>query len=335
MTLYLITLRLPKFYGKVRKRVFTSGLFLCLLIPFALIAAKKTTKANIDPQTVLQQGREAFLDYRFDDAADLYEEYRNLMKKAKKDVAEELEDYERTLDIARSAFDRVQKIVIIDSISLPRDKFYSSYRLANSAGSIKNSGNLKSRPKELNANTPVFTSGEQDRLIWAQNNGDGEQTLIEGLRLLDGSWVTHEIFQEDYEKSGNYAYPFMLSDGQTFYFANDGEESMGGYDIFVAQRDARTGEFLQPLNLGMPFNSPYDDLLMAIDEEHGIGWWATDRNSPDGNVTVFVYLLNEIRQNYPSSTENLADFAKISDIKLTQDSTKTSEYKSKILNLKK
>lgn len=301
----------------------------------SLFAAKKTTKAKVDPQTVLEQGRKAFLDYQFEEAAELYDQYRSLMTKAKKEVAEELELYENALEIATSAFDRIQKIVVIDSLSLPRDKFYKAYNLANSAGTIKSSSDLKSRPKEIAANIPVFSNEDGDRLIWSQPNEEGDTIIMEGLRLLDSSWMTQEIFQEDFEKSGNYIYPFMSADGQTFYFANNGEGSMGGYDLFVAQRDARTGEFLQPLNLGLPFNSPYDDLLLAIDEQNGVGWWATDRNSPEGNVTVYVYLLNDIRENYPSSTENLADLAKITEIKLTQDSTKTSEYKAILQKIKR
>ncbi len=58
--------------------------------------------------------------------------------------------------------------------------------------------------------------------------------------------------------------PFFMSDGVTLYYANDGDESIGGYDIFIS----RKGEdgFLQPQNIGMPYNSPYDDYMLAIDE---------------------------------------------------------------------
>ena len=70
----------------------------------------------------------------------------------------------------------------------------------------------------------------------------------------------------------------------------------------------------------MPYNSPYDDLMLAIDEANGVGWWATDRNSPGGDLTIYVFIPSEIRDNYPEDTENLTALARLTDISMTQDS---------------
>jgi hypothetical protein len=43
----------------------------------------------------------------------------------------------------------------------------------------------------------------------------------------------------------------------------------------------------------MPFNSPEDDYLMAIDETHQVGWWATSRHATPEFVTLYLYLLEE------------------------------------------
>ena len=82
----------------------------------------------------------------------------------------------------------------------------------------------------------------------------------------------------------------MLSDGSTLYFAAEGdiENALGGLDIYMTRRD-ETGAFFSPTNVGMPYNSPYNDYMMAIDDAAGLGWWATDRNAPDGMVTVYIF----------------------------------------------
>ena len=59
--------------------------------------------------------------------------------------------------------------------------------------------------------------------------------------------------------SGNANYPYVLSDGVTIYYASDGDGSMGGYDIFVTRYNTNTDTYLVPENVGMPFNSPYND----------------------------------------------------------------------------
>ncbi|MDE6422539.1 MAG: hypothetical protein K2K95_03855, partial [Muribaculaceae bacterium] len=98
-------------------------------------------------------------------------------------------------------------------------------------------------------------------------------------------------------------------------------------DIFVVTRDAQTGEYLQPQNIGMPFNSPYDDFMLAIDEENGVGWWATDRNELGDKLTIYVYKVNDVRKNYDPDDEEILDRARLTDYRATQDPDLKSEYK--------
>jgi hypothetical protein len=111
----------------------------------------------------------------------------------------------------------------------------------------------------------------------------------------------------------------MLADGMTLYFANNAEVdgALGGYDIYMTRRNDEEG-FYEPTNVGMPYNSPGNDYMMAIDEATGLGWWATDRNAEDGKVTIYVFVPNETRQNYSPDRSDITDLAFISSIKATQ-----------------
>ena len=303
---------------------------LLLLVSFPSAAAVK--KKASDPETVLKQGREAFLNYDFEKAADLYEQYQTLKKKSKKPLDEDFEKWEQELEIANNAFERVQKIEIIDSLSFPFDSFYKAYKLAASAGKIDKINEFKSLPL-ADEEVVTFINEDGDLIFWSIENEDGNSRIMEAKGLLDGDWIVEESLEGDFDKNGDYLYPFLSQDGQTLYFASDGEGSMGGLDIFVAQRDPFSNEYRQPLNIGMPFNSPANDFMMAIDEENGLGWWATDRNSVDGEVTVYVYILEEVRKNYPIDTEDLDQLAKISEYKATQNPEREkiyNEYSNKI-----
>ena len=165
-------------------------------------------------------------------------------------------------------------------------------------------------------------------MMWAEPDSEGKVRLMESIRLTDGSWQKPVFTSETLDESGNADYPFMMPDGTTLYYAADGDESMGGFDIFVASRDAATGEYLQPQNLGMPYNSPYDDFMLAIDEENGVGWWATDRNQLDDKVTVYVFITNDLRNNYnPDEEEDIMAKARISSFRDTWTPGEEAKYK--------
>ena len=51
--------------------------------------------------------------------------------------------------------------------------------------------------------------------------------------------------------------PFVNKEGNKLYFASDGLGGFGGYDLYVAE--GNIGEWRDPVNLGAPLNSSYDD----------------------------------------------------------------------------
>lgn len=72
----------------------------------------------------------------------------------------------------------------------------------------------------------------------------------------------------------------------------------------------------------MPYNSPYDDYLLAIDEITGIGWWATDRNQLEDSITIYKFIPSDLRQNYDSGADDLVDKARITDFRSTWEEGK-------------
>ena len=165
----------------------------------------------------------------------------------------------------------------------------------------------------------VFTNEGGDYKIWAEPDSLGTLVLVEASKLVDGSWSEPSILDDLADEGQDAAYPFMMADGTTLYYAQKSPEGLGGYDIMVATRDASDGSFLQPQNLGMPYNSPYDDYLLAIDEMNGVGWFATDRNRLGDLITIYLFKVNDLRKNYDPDDEDLADRALLIDWQSTQD----------------
>lgn len=134
--------------------------------------------------------------------------------------------------------------------------------------------------------------------------------------------------------NGNANYPFVLTDGITIYYASDNENSMGGYDIFVTRYNTGTDTFLNPENVGMPFNSPYNDYMFAVDEYNDLGWFASDRFQPADKVCIYVFIPNTSKQTYNYESmdpELIKNIARLSSISLTwKDKNAVKEAKERL-----
>lgn len=280
-------------------------------------AAKRRTSKASGPsaETLIEQGREAFLDYDFEKASRLFAQAAKARGLSEEDN-ETLTTYRRQANEAENFLERVEQISIIDSITVPRDEFFREYRIPASAGRLRGAEAL---PDGLGEADYVFTNEGGDYKLWSQPDTTGYYRIMEASLLTDGKWGQPTPLSSDLGEEGDEIYPFMMADGVTLYYSDNGENSIGGYDIMVATRDAADGTFLQPQNLGFPYNSPYDDYLLAIDELNGVGWWATDRNQLDDQLTLYVFVTNDLRKNYnPEETEDITAFARIDDYIATQ-----------------
>lgn len=297
---------------------------------------KSDNRGNLDAAEL------CFEMYDFDRAADLLEKYtskrsrehRNIDEQYYPDWSDAPADYTDVLgyriNLGRSMLDRVEKIQVIDSVNVPADDFVKVYRLARASGALRSEQRVeKVVPRQwfavngLSTIAPAaYESEAGDYMIFSAASDDaGDDKMYETYKLADGKWIEpvklfdyQSIFGKDTGNSVDF--PFLMPDGVTLYFAADGEESLGGLDIFVSRRD--DDGFLQPSNVGMPYNSPANDYMLAIDEVNNIGWWVSDRTGLTDSVTVYTFIPGgDMRVNYPADTPGLADIASLKSISLT------------------
>lgn len=287
------------------------------LVTSAILAMTAPVIQGQTAMDLLDESRLAYEAYDFEEASRLLSLAR---KKSKKGDSAFMENYStliKQVDMARNFLDRVEKLEVIDSISVPRKDFFRYIRIPRSSGRLKGADALP--PRLAEGVDYVFSNEGEDYKIWAAPDSVGVMRLVESNLLTDGTWSAPVNLPENLTENGDEAYPFMMSDGVRLYYSDNGENSLGGYDIMVATRDASDGSFLQPSNLGFPYNSPYNDYMLAFDELNGVGWLASDRNDPEGdNVTLYVFLTKDLRSNYDPDEEGITGFARISDYIVTQ-----------------
>lgn len=286
-----------------------------IICALACVAVTHAAKADY-----LRDGRDAFMNYDFELASECYEKYAKSLKKTPNIPGEELlATYQRQLEIAENSLENVQKIEIIDRLDVPAEDFFKYIKLPPSGGKLLDP-NASVLNKRHNQSDFAYSSESGDIMMWSENDENHQETIMQSERLMDGTWERPEKAGEILNDGGNARNPFMLSDGLTLYYSSDGEGSMGGYDLFVATKDPASGEYRQPIGLGYPFNSPFNEYMVAIDEDNGIGWWVTDRNCLEGQVSIYIYKTNDVRKNYVLEEEDdIISLARLSDISVAQN----------------
>lgn len=259
--------------------------------------------------------------YRFEDAVKAYEEYEATLDNdtITRDVAQRVAMSKLGARMMRG----VEKVQVIDTIEVDSLAFFEFYKLSPEAGRVMNSTHL---PFEMEADTPVVAYVPQrNDVVYMGYKGDGKQyDLYQSSQLLGDEWSELLPLSENLNNENNQSYPYLLADGQTLYFAQDGDASLGGYDIFVTMFNSELGDYMLPQNVGMPFNSPYNDYMMAIDETMGVGWFVSDRNHIPGKLTIYIFIPNDAKKVYQDvEQEQLAVLAQLSDIKATWQSDST------------
>ncbi len=98
---------------------------------------------------------------------------------------------------------------------------------------------------------------------------------------------------------------FLSADGKHLYFASQGHNTMGGFDIFRSER-AENGGWSAPENLGYPINTPDDEVLYIMDKSGNYGYYSTIREGGLGAKDIYkVVFLGSEKELVTSTRDQL------------------------------
>ncbi|MDE6277599.1 MAG: hypothetical protein K2M06_05775 [Muribaculaceae bacterium] len=278
------------------------------------------TRGSADAAAFL--ARRAFDEYMPEDAQEHLDAWEEAARKARKSLPEDFSEVSSRVVAMDNMLRRVEKIEIIDTIRVDSAAFLSAYRIAPQSGTLV-PGEALGPGSDASV---VFIPEQRTEMFWAAPDSAGNTSIFFSAILDDGTREHPE--RAKLTDGGNVSFPFLMPDGMTLYYAADeGTDGLGGYDIYMTRR-SDDGSFMQSQNMGMPYNSPFNDFMLAIDETTGLGWWASDRERIPGKLTIFVFAPSETRVNYAPDAEDLPALARLSDISLTRIEGK--DYKAEL-----
>ncbi len=134
---------------------------------------------------------------------------------------------------------------------------------------------VKKLPAPLNSKdweTFASLSADDNHIYFVSNRkgGYGGTDIYESNLLPGGKWSEPVNLGPQINTPYNEESPVLCANGKTLYFASQGHNSMGGFDIFYTQK-LNGNSWSMPINLGYPFNTPDDELyFFPLDSLSGV-----------------------------------------------------------------
>lgn len=115
---------------------------------------------------------------------------------------------------------------------------------------------------------------------------NGYDIMVSGVKVeRERSWGL-PVQEQDVSSKFNEGPLYMHPDGKTMYFASEGFNSMGGYDIFYSTK-IKGGGWSTPVNMGAPINTPYDDFFFAATANGKFAYISSNREGGKGGYDIY------------------------------------------------
>lgn len=142
-------------------------------------------------------------------------------------------------------------------------------------------------PDSLSSDLPPFStqnyalfSPDKNSLYFSAKNSEGDWDLYSSHRIDGEIWSHPAPLPGQINSEGNELFPIISQDGNKLYFASDGHFGMGGYDLYESEWDPDLQEWLLPHNLGFPYSSTHNDLMILHSSCGNYTFIVSDRAEP-------------------------------------------------------
>ena len=157
------------------------------------------------------------------------------------------------------------------------------------------SNNLWQNIQELPLNDEHFSnchpslSSDGKELYFASNRPGGFGGMdIYVSENINGVWQQPQNLGATVNSENNELFPFIAETG-VLYFAANNAQSLGGLDIFKAERAVGAAKFNPAKNLGEDFNSTADDFGLCTTADGKEGYFSSNRPGGKGGDDIYHF----------------------------------------------
>lgn len=124
-----------------------------------------------------------------------------------------------------------------------------------------------------------------------KDGGQGELDIFMSRKLPTGNWGVATNLSNLNSKY-NEDFPMFSSDGKVIYFCSQGHNSMGGFDLFKSNWDEQIQEWMNPVNLGFPINTPEDNMTISFARTGTHAYISAYREDSFGDLDIYKVSFN-------------------------------------------
>ena len=132
----------------------------------------------------------------------------------------------------------------------------------------------------------ISMDGKTMYFVSDREGGYGGRDIYRCVRLPNGEWSKAWNIGPPINTPFDEDSPFLHPDGTTFYYSSNGEESMGGFDIFFSKL-MEEGKWSSPINMGYPLNTVEDDLYFTTNADGKHGYYASSHEGGFGEKDIY------------------------------------------------
>ena len=126
---------------------------------------------------------------------------------------------------------------------------------------------------QFDSQPTLDATGTHIYFVSDRHGGDGGTDIwySERTSATSNDWIAPQPLPEPVNSACDELSPFILSsDPNTLYFASNGHETVGGYDLF--RTHITNGRYSVPENLGKPINTAYDEVFPSALNDTAFFW---------------------------------------------------------------
>lgn len=177
--------------------------------------------------------------------------------------------------------------------------------------------------KAINWKVDAYITPEGDKIVYAAPY-QGQNDIFMVAKDEYGVWGKPVRLPESINSMEPEETPFLSNDGNRLYFSSKGHSSMGGYDVFFA--DKTPNGWSTPVNMGYPLNSVLDELHFVLSNDDQIAYFTS--NQPKGYGGLDLYVVDLLGVNFKEEgvdvqefTSSTYDYSNVSVLELTNQLT--------------
>lgn len=299
-----------------------------IFLPLVLMLIGFPAAGQILTDTKLESAERLRRGYRFNEAIELFKEI--LMESSDSLTSHKINSLITKSENGLNMLQYASHPVVTGRASIPLSDFVLYYPGFKDSAWVKIPSKLAGSVDSLALNFPnaiLLRKGEKT-ILYSALNKEGNLDIYK-IREVDGNvWSIPEPLNNLINSSGDELFPFLSQDKKQLFFSSTGHFGIGGFDLYVSYWDDSTNDWGLPQNMGFPYSSVDDDILL-IHSEDGLNTYICSNRNSRSKDSIDIYRFDFENTPVKRALTSIAEVLEIAALRVRKSTESAQESAKK------